>query len=529
MIVSPNAPKRFVVRRRADNSIAFEGSLSDPVLDPNSADQVQLADFTRLAQPGEYYLDVPGVGASWHFSIGPNVYARAYFLAMRSYYGQRCGTAVDLAPDFPQYKHAACHLDGAYHESSGKQGPHVSAHGWHDAGDYGRYVVNSGISTGTLLWTWEFFQNRIENIALHLPESGNGMPDILNEIHWNLDWMLTMQDDDGGVWHKQTSDHFSGFIMPEADKLTSYVIGTGAAPFKSSCATGDFAAVMAIAARVYAPFDAAYSKKTLAAAKAAWAWLDKNPDVIFRNPPGVKTGEYGDARCDDERLWAAAELARTIGDPAYSRYFIDHYHDYLQTISATAPPAWPMVAPLALWTYVLRNNADSEASREIRRQSLAAADEIVNRSAHNAYRIPMIAKNYIWGSNSVAGNYALQLIVADRLRPDPRYREAALDTLHYLLGRNTLSLSFVTQVGENYPLHPHHRPSAADNVELPWPGLLVAGPNPGRQDSYMKRLLPPGIPPAKVYVDAQGAYACNEVAINWNAPLVFLLAAFVAP
>ena len=150
-----------------------------------------------------------------------------FYLAMRSYYGQRCGTAVDLGPEFPGYKHAACHLEGAYHASSGKTGPHMSAKGWHDAGDYGRYVVNSGISTGTLLWTWEIFGDRLKQVTLNIPESGNGTPDILNEIRWNLDWMLSMQDDDGGVWHKQTSERFCDFILPEKDTLISYVIGTG--------------------------------------------------------------------------------------------------------------------------------------------------------------------------------------------------------------------------------------------------------------------------------------------------------------
>ena len=99
--------------------------------------------------------------------------------------------------------------------------------GWHDAGDYGRYIVNSGISTGQLLWTWELFGSRIRNVKLNIPESSNSTPDILDEIRWNLDWMLTMQDDDGGVWHKQTSERFADFVMPEDDKLVSYVIGTG--------------------------------------------------------------------------------------------------------------------------------------------------------------------------------------------------------------------------------------------------------------------------------------------------------------
>jgi endoglucanase len=141
--------------------------------------------------------------------------------------------------------------------------PGLDRGGWHDAGDYGRYVVNSGLSTGTLLWTYEMFADRVKGVSLHIPESGNGTPDILNEIRWNLDWMRSMQDEDGGVFHKQTSERFCDFVMPEKDTLASVVIGTGRTPFKSSCATADYAAVMAIAARVYRPFDPAFSASAL--------------------------------------------------------------------------------------------------------------------------------------------------------------------------------------------------------------------------------------------------------------------------
>ncbi len=527
-MVVPRAGQKagtFLVRRAADGGAVFQGKLEPPVFDRDSGDNVQAADFSKLNQTGKFYVDVPGVGRSWSFAIGPDVFRRAYYLAMRSYYGQRCGTAVDLGPEFPGYKHAACHLEGGYDASSGKSGTRISTHGWHDAGDYGRYVVNSGISTGTLLWTWELYGDRIKKIGLHLPESGNGAPDILNEIRWNLDWMLTMQDTDGGVWHKQTSTRFCGFIMPEQDTMLSYVIGTGEAPFKSSCATGDFAAVMAIAGRLFKPFDAPYAQRCQRAAEAAWNWLDKNPDVLFRNPAGISTGAYGDRNCGDERLWAAAELLRTTGRDVYARYFLQHYQEYLDTIRPAGPPSWAMVAPLGLWTYVLGKGNDVEAVNAIRQRSLDAADQIAERARKHGYRITLTTGDYIWGSNGVAGNYSMQLLVADRFRHNRQYVETALENLHYLLGRNTLSLSWVTQVGENAVRHPHHRPSAADGLDLPWPGLLSGGPNAGRQDSVMKKLVNADLPPAKSYVDQTGAYACNEVAINWNAPLVFLLAA----
>jgi endoglucanase len=527
MVASQSPATEFTVRSARDNAVAFKGKLASAMDDRDSGDRIQTADFSTLTKTGAYYLEVPGVGRSWNFEIGPDIDSRAWYLALRSYYGQRCGIAVDLGPEFPGFQHDACHLEGAWHASSGKTGPRVSKGGWHDAGDYGRYVVNSGLSTGTLLWTWEFFGGRLKGVSLHIPESGNGTPDILNEVRWNLDWMLTMQDVDGGVWHKQSSEKFPGFILPEKDKLISYVIGTGKEPFKSSCATGDTSAVMAIAARTFQPFDAAYAARCLRSARAAWTWIEKYPDITYHNPEGVSTGDYGDRNCGDEHLWAAAELWRTTGDTSYHRYFLDHYTEYRKSIRPDGPPGWPNVSDMALWTYVLGHGKDAEAVAAIRQDSIGAAGKIVERTAANGYRISLTSRDYIWGSNSVAANYGMQLVVANAMQPNPRYIETALENLHYLLGRNTFSLSFVTQVGANPFRHPHHRPSGADNNPEPWPGLLSGGPNRGRQDPAMKNLAA-DLAPAKMYLDDQAAYSANEVAINWNAPLVFLLAASLA-
>src|SRR5271167_735315 len=164
-----------------------------------------------------YVLEIEG-GKSAPFEIGTEVYRHALWLTMRGYYGQRCGCSVDLGGG---YSHPACHQAAEFHKTSGKTGPYKNHGGWHDAGDYGRYVVNSGISTGTLLWAWEIYGPRLKHIQLHIPETGNGTPDILNEARWNLEWMLKMQDEDGGVWHKQTSEHFPGFVAPQDDTLPS--------------------------------------------------------------------------------------------------------------------------------------------------------------------------------------------------------------------------------------------------------------------------------------------------------------------
>jgi endoglucanase len=148
---------------------------------------------------------------------------------------------------------------------------------------------------------------------------------------------------------------------------------------------------------------------------------------------------------------------------------------------------------------------------------------IAERTSKNPYRVSLLSREYIWGSNGVVANYGMELLVANVFNPNPTFVESALDNLHYLLGRNTFSLSWVTQVGANPYRHPHHRPSGADKNPEPWPGLLSGGPNAGRQDDVLKK-LPQGLPPAKVYADDQGSYASNEIAINWQAGLVFLLA-----
>lgn len=515
----------FEIRRTSDGAVAFHGKLTAAELDSNSGDRVQAADFSKLRKPGSYYLVVPGLGRSWNFAIGKDVFEHTYYMAMRGFYGQRCGTAVDMGPEFPGYAHAACHLHGEFHPSSGAKGPRDNVGGWHDAGDYGRYLVNSGVATGTLLWAWEIYGKKLKDISLKIPESGNGTPDILNEARWNLEWMLKMQDEDGGVWHKQTSEHFSGFVAPEEDTLPSVVIGTGSAPYKSTCATADLAAVAAIAARVYAPYDEKFAAKALDAARRAWTWAEKNPDVTFKNPAGVSTGEYGDANCRDERVWAAAELWRATGEATYNDFFVKNYADFLPSLDSPPAENWATLGPMGLWTYALgkRKGSDGKAVTAIRERTVAAARAAVERTAGNPYRTSMTAKDYVWGSNGVAAGYGVYLLIANVMRPDKSFMDAARDNLHYLLGRNTFSLSWVTQVGEHAYEHPHHRPSGSGKQKGPWPGLLSGGPNAGRQDATLAALTK-DLPPAKVYADQLASYASNEIAINWQASLVFLLA-----
>jgi endoglucanase len=510
----------FVVRSAGDNSVAFKGDLGAARSDEASGDTVRIADFSKLTKAGSYRLELNTGERSAVFPVGARVYHDPLRLSMRAFYGQRCGCNVDLGGG---YRHPACHAKGAFHASSGKSGGVANHGGWHDAGDYGRYVVNSGISTGTLLWAWEMYGARLKGLSLAIPEPGGKTPDFLAEVRWNLNWMLSMQDDDGGVWHKQTSEQFCGFIMPQADTLTSYVIGTGSAPYKSTCATADLAAVMAIAARCYGPYDAAFAQRCLAAARKAFIWAVANPAVYFHNPPGVATGAYDDNDGSDEILWAAAELWRTTGEDDFGLTFAAVVTNRLPQLNVTAP-TWSNVGSMAYWAYALAHgNGDAKICAAVREATLSAAESLVQAGSANGYGNTLSGSDYIWGSNGVAGNHSLLLLIANHFQANSAYVNSALANLHYLLGRNCFGVSWVTHVGTRPFQHPHHRPSVADGIPAPWPGLLSGGPNATPADAVAEKL--PQRAPMRMWVDDSMAYSVNEVAINWNAPLVFLLAA----
>jgi endoglucanase len=510
---------RIAVRKSGNHEIVASLSAAKASFDPDTGDMVRWVDLTEVTNPGSYYLDVEGIGSSFDFSVGNDIFNRPLQMSMLFYTGQRCGTEVKLDGQFAHFHHARCHTaDAVFDPSTGRTGKRSMNGGWHDAGDFGRYMINSGISMGTLLWAYELNAEKLRKFALMIPESNGPLPHMLAEIRWNLEWMLKMQDESGGVWHKETTAKFPGSILPESDNAPMLIVGSGKSPYLTTQSTGDLVAVAAIAARVYRQFDPDLADRCLSAAERGWVWLESTPDSHFyANPNGIETGAYEDDDASDERLWAATELFRTTGKAPYHDYFLNNYRRFQPMFNPGFPHEWKKVHALGLYGYALENRqpVDPKVQQEIRREALNAADEIASRISRNGYRVPLTTDNYIWGSNALVGNYGMMLRLANRISPKPEYANAAQDTLHYLLGRNTFNTSYVTQVGSRWPMNPHHRPSEADNVNEPWPGMLIGGPN--AQDAKEKK------PPARQWNDVKENFTTNEVAINWNAPLVFLL------
>lgn len=513
----------------------YTGTLGPARQSKYSVTITRLADFSPLRKVGSFVVLVPGVGHSYGFRVADGVYNEAAIATLKGFYYQRASMTLE-----PQYA-------GMWHRSAGHPDTEVLVHpsaasssrpagtkiaspfGWYDAGDYNKYIVNSGISMGTLFSAYEDWSPYYQGLKTHIPESGDAVPDILNEAVYNLRWMLTMQDPtDGGVYHKCTNVVFDGMVMPGVTREPRYVVQ------KSTAATLDFAAVTAQAARVLKPFRKDYPRladSCLQASVRAWQWALKNPAILYNQDamnktfsPAVTTGAYGDRSVRDEWLWAAAELYATTGADKYFTVVSEHMQDPAQL------PSWANVGGMAYYTFIRLGKtlpAAAQATVKAMKDSLLrAADTFLARAKESAFATVMgqSARDFSWGGNSVAANQGILLVQAYHLTKDKKYLHGALSNLDYILGRNATGYSFITGIGSRPPMHPHHRPSEADGITDPVPGLMVGGPNLGMQDhcSYPFKEV------ETAYVDSLCSYASNEIAINWNAPIVYLAGAVEA-
>ncbi|MDG5816058.1 glycoside hydrolase family 9 protein [Chitinispirillales bacterium ANBcel5] len=474
----------------------FTGELSEEKECDFTGVSLKHADFSQFTEEGVYRLYVADKGYSHPFKIDSRVLNDVAKASLKTFYFQRA--SMELEEQYAGiYARPAGHPDDSvlFHPSTGKPEdtpPRPSAGGWYDAGDYGKYVVNSGITMGTMLSFYENFPEYFHDGSMNIPESGNGIPDILDEIKYNADWMRTMQDDDGGVFHKMTSLRFDGTIMPHESTMDRYFIGI------STPATLHFAAVMAMMARIYEPFDSTYARECLEQAERAWVWADSNRTIDFENPSDVGTGEYGGNNINGAFNWAAAELFITTGKEIYKER-VDWEYSRL--------PGWANVHSMAaLSLATIPNSLDEDQLNESRASIISRAEGFLN-FLDNPFRTPL--NMFIWGSNSLAANVGIAFIYAYLVSDDEVFLEGALEIADYLLGRNATGYSFITGHGFKTPLHPHHRPSASDGITEPIPGFIVGGPNGG----------------ADIYNDVYSDFRTNEVAINWNSPATVLFAA----
>ena len=515
-----DAPKKALVRidgeefilKNTAGSIVFNAPLGDRKYWELSGDEVVVADFSSITVPGEYTLCV-NERCSYPFEIGKNLYDEIADAALKSYYYARAG--VNIEPKYGgKWSYEAGHPDtkvfihASAADANRPKGSVISSPGgWYDAGDYGKYIVNSSITTWTILQSLRTFEQYHTEQNLNIPESDNAFPDILDEALVNLTWMITMQDpNDGGLYHKLTTKNFDDFIMPAATTKPRFVV------MKTTSATLDFASTMAMASRTLESYGLSDLAGTMEkAASDAWNWAIATPDVFYVQPDDISTGAYVDTSFVDEWFWASAEMYLLTGETQFKEKMMEFYQEPIT-------PKWDVVNALGVIS-LLTSDRRSEFA-EIEEDFIAYADLMLEKEKTSPYHISM--DQFAWGSNSDVANDGMLKLIAFKLTGNEKYVTSAQNDLDYLLGRNATGFSFVTGFGDKTPLDQHNRIMGADGIEEPIPGYISGGPNTiVLTDCEAQRVIRSTFPAAS-FTDTQCSYSTNETAINWNAPFVFL-------
>ena len=530
----------------AKGAPVFQGKTSVIGADAASGDSVHIIDFTAFTTPGKGYVLAVGAAMSDPFNIDASLYKRLKYDALKYFYVNRSGTPIEkaYAPD-PAIARPAGHL-----RDMAACAPNIGCNytldvtgGWYDAGDYGKYVVNGGISAWTLMNWYERAQYLAGNQAAFgdlqdfIPESRNKVPDILDEARWELEFFLRMQVPEGkpnaGMVHHKVHDiaWTALGIGPHESKMERTLHAV------STAATLNFAATLAQAARIWKDFDPRFSKVCLEAAERAWTAAKANPNVLALKADTNGGGPYDDSQLDDEFYWAAAELFITTGQDVYADEIKKSPLDAELSDGTNGgdgvPTAmtWQVVDALGKISLAVVPSKLAEAQRDkYRKQIEKVAKTYANITEHQGYRVPFApdkSNRYPWGSNSFVLNNALTMALAYDFNKDPELLKAVAEGMDYILGRNPLAQSYVTGYGMRPLTNPHHR-FWAHQVDARYPsappGIVSGGPNSGLQDPYVKAAGLTKCAPEKCFIDNAEAWSTNEITINWNAPLVWVTA-----
>ncbi len=509
--------EKYALAENANNTLS-KASLIDTVtgksvyeINPVLENNTIKLDFSGFSRTGRYKVKFAN-GISHPFSICANVYDKMLYSVAKSFYYQRCASSVK--DESGNIIHNQCHLKDGYvkrADTSNEKDKYIDCTGgWHDAGDFGKYTASTAIAAAYLLSAFEN-STKLKSLDLKISKGETALPDTLSEIKYALDWLLKMQRADGAVYRKCSGDKWPGEILPENDTQKRYVFGV------STQETGKFSAVTAMAYRVFKSYDRAFALKCLNASVKSYNYLQKHPYFIdYEETDNSGSGGYPDYYYDkepsvysdtDERVWASAELYIATGNTVYSEY-------YSRNISKVALESFSWKNPAFMGTANLALFADGEIKEQASKRIELLAEKIVEKMQTNSYYVPF--DEFKWGSNSAFAGSGAVLYYAYLIDNDGKYKDYALRTLNYILGCNPLNKSYLTGFGTNSTKHPHHRVMQSTGKVLG--GFLVGGPNNSANDGTATPNL--GI---KSYIDDSKSYASNEYAIDYNAPLLFLI------
>lgn len=550
----PTAPKVAIVKTTSEGPIPWQllDRLGHAVLagttlahgsDPASGDHVEWADFTSFSKSAAGYTIKVGADASHAFEIAPRLYRKLKYDALAFFYQNRSGIAIAMpyAGDpkwvrpagHPGDRSVPCAPDARCDYALDVSG------GWYDAGDHGKYVVNGGISVWTLLDEYERAKSLGSSAGdfadgkMNIPENHNGVPDLLDEARWELDFLIKMQVPEGhplsGMAHHKIHDREWTALAtrPSEDPVPRFLRPV------STAATLNLAATAAQGARIWSALDPTFAARCLQSAERAWTAALEHPAMIAPATDSLGGGAYDDDDVSDEFYWAASELFITTKKGVYADFIQKSPHRLsvpTDTGGQTTSMTWGATAALGTISLAVVPSTLPKADVAAARAAIVkAADAYVAIARDQGYRVVFkpAASGYPWGSNSFLLNNAIVTALAYDLTKDRKYLDVTSETIDYILGRNPNDQSYVTGYGFRPLEHPHHRfwaHQANAAFPAPPPGVLSGGPNSGLQDPYVQAFGLQGCAPEKCYVDNIEAWSANEEAINWNAPLAWVAA-----
>ena len=543
----------------ASGSTVYSGKSKEFGFDEDSGDTVQVLDFSDFNGEGTFYLEAENGAQSREFNIGGTAeYSSMLYDSLNYFYQNRSGIAIEsqyiTSGDANALARAAGHpKDMAEIEQtwgySGSSGSIDVTGGWYDAGDHGKYVVNGGFS----LW---MMQNQYETAlkygyadayadgTMYIPENTNGLPDLLDEARWEMEWMFSMivsgGEYDGMVYHKAHDEKWTALGIAPADDDMKRIVKP-----PTTAATLNFVACAAQASRLWKGIDDDFSKKCLDAAEKSYKAAKAHPDIFAPLDESIGGGAYGDTDVEDEFYWAAMELFITTGNEDYyddtteSQFFLDVPTTLGggESVDTVGTFDWGNTAALGTFSAALNPDSFDKGDVEIIGDAFKkAADHYIEMENNQGYGVPYgqstlsyndSDKGYIWGSNSFVADNAIVMAYSYMLTGDEKYLDGAIGGMDYLLGRNAMDYSYVTGYGSHTTENPHHR-FWANQIDESFPkapcGVMAGGPNSGMQDPWVQGIgwRKGAISPQKCYLDHIEAWSVNECTINWNASLAWL-------
>ncbi|TYQ18206.1 UNVERIFIED_CONTAM: dockerin type I repeat protein [Acetivibrio alkalicellulosi] len=512
---------KFSVINVSDDSVVYEGTLSlvSEFEAVDSGEKILRADFSSVKTPGKYYIsvDAEGIENSLEFKIGNGIYDSLLVDASRYFYYQRQGIELiePYAPDYPRSDMTPNDAQAVF--MSGEKEPIDITKGWHDAGDYGKYVNAGATAVSDLFWAYEMFPEQFMDNQFNIPESGNGIPDILDEARWELEWILKMQDkDSGGFYPRIQHDNFNIEDLETIDEIKEIkrIIFDQNGPTTDDTACA--AAILAHAYIIYKDIDEDFANECLDAAKNAWVFLENNTVNII-SPRGA----YNVHDDSGNRLWASASLYRATNEEVYHNYFIDNYKSFYYKFRDELGYAhtWGDMWLTAFLMYYKAENKNSDAIEWINGELDLWITKMLNRYEENPWNNAIVPGNYSWGSNMKVLNVPMGAIIASMLMDtyNSKVTNFGIDSLNWILGTNPLRYSFVSGYGQDsleevFSTIYHYD----DKVGIP-KGYMAGGPN-SNEGQLLSRFA------AKCYSRSAGDWVSNEHSVYLNSSLVFMAA-----